>query len=316
VGDELVRRRRKVSAAVARLARRQLGLLTTQQARAHGVSGDRLERWARDGVLVRRYRGVYAVAGAPDGRDHRWLAILLAHGDRTMLSHRTAATLLGLEHGLDLGRVHLTTTSSRRRDLAHARLHTTRHLLDIEVETRGPFRTTSPARTVCDLAGELTEVDALRRVVAAAVRRGLVDVTSLHDAIARRQRFPGRAALRSVVAELSPLTIGTREELEWRFLHLTTRAGVPPTAVNHRVTDADGRVRYLDAVWLPEGVHAELDSRAHHGTLLDWHDDLRRENAVAIAGFHLCLRFSWWDVVERPDLVVDTIRRALAHARS
>jgi hypothetical protein len=180
------------------------------------------------------------------------------------------------------------------------------------VVARGPLRVTSVARTLCDLAGELVDPGCLRVLTAAAVRQGEVEPAQLHAAVRRRGRFPGRAAVRRVLDELSPLEATTRGELESRFLRLATAAGLAPTAMNHPVVDADGNRRLLDAVWLPEGVFAELDSRLHHGTLVDWHDDQRRENALAIGGFTVCLRFSWWDIQHHPGLVVATLRRALA----
>ena len=82
--------------------------------------------------------------------------------------------------------------------------------------------------------------------------------------------------------------------------------------MNLVVRDVDGGRRRVDAVWLPQRLPVELDSRQTHGTLLDWHDDLRRENAITLAGrWRPFLRFSWDDVVRRPAAVVDAVRRAL-----
>ena len=114
--------------------------------------------------------------------------------------------------------------------------------------------------------------------------------------------------------ELSPLEPWSRSALESRFLTITSAAGVGPTAMNHPVTDGDGRRRVLDAVWLPTPVFAELDSQAHHGTWADRNDDLRRENALALSGFTVCLRFTWQHLHDDPRWVVDTVRRALVVA--
>jgi very-short-patch-repair endonuclease len=94
-----------------------------------------------------------------------------------------------------------------------------------------------------------------------------------------------------------------------------TRAGLPPDAVNHPIRDATARRRELDAVYLEERLPIELDSRAYHGTLLDWHDDLRRENAIKLAGWRDPLRFSFADLRDRPDEVVALVRGALEEIR-
>lgn len=174
---------------------------------------------------------------------------------------------------------------------------------------------TTATRTICDLAGQLTEAD-LRRVVSAAVRRGLTSASRLREASARLGRFRGKRALDRIIDQLSPLEASSRAESESLFLRITTRAGIPPTSLNHRVRDAFGGIRYLDAVYLPERIPVELDSRGSHGTLLDWHDDLRRENAVVLAGWRDFLRFSYADLRDRPSEVVEVVHRALRAARA
>lgn len=297
------------------VARRQFGVASIEQLRAAGLSASTVAAWCERGLLVRRERGVYALTVVPDSREARWLVALLAAGPDAALSHRTAASLHGVDHRLPLDEIHLVAPRRRERVRPGLVLHESRGLAATEVVDRGPFRVTTLSRTLCDLAGDLASVQELRRVVASAVRSGATDVRRLERSIERRRRFPGRTALRRVVRELSPLEPLAREELESRFLSLTTAAGLAPTALNFHVVDGQGRHRYLDAVWLPERVYAELDSRSFHGTLVDWHDDLRRENAVAIAGWRLCLRFSWWDVVEHPDEVIATLEAALESVR-
>lgn len=210
--------------------------------------------------------------------------------------------------------VHLTVTVRRPAVRRGIVVHRSASLEADGVTNVGPLRATSVTRTLCDLAAEVDE-ERLRRLVAAAVRSGRASAGQLRAALARRRRFPGRTALRRIVDELSPLETLTRSELESLFVRITTAAGIPPTTLNVRVVDANGDVRYLDAVYLPEEVVIELDSLEHHGTLLDWHDDLRRENALALARTRVWLRFSYADLRDRPDEVVDTIRRALEQAR-
>src|SRR6056297_1268330 len=85
---------------LARLARRQFGVVTVAQAEALGLHRTDLHRLMRAGHLVPRFRGVYAMSGAPDSREARWFAAQAALGPRAVLSHRTAASVHGLAHGL------------------------------------------------------------------------------------------------------------------------------------------------------------------------------------------------------------------------
>jgi predicted transcriptional regulator of viral defense system len=314
-GERAVDRRRRLRVArerLARVARRQFGVVSAGQARAAGVSSVVLRTLVDDGVLQRRARGVYAFRAVPDSREARWMVASLLLGDRAVLSHRTAASVHGLPHGLRQDAVHVTVAGRWPAERPGIQLHATTVLSAASVTRVGRLPVTAVPRTLCDVAGELGDAAEVRRLVAAAVRTGAAQVDRIRGELADRGRFAGRTALRAALDELSPLEPQAREELESRFLRLTTRAGVPPTAMNHPVVDGFGRRRELDAIWLPHGVYAELDSRRYHGTLVDWHDDLRRENALSIAGFTVCLRFSWADLEGHADAVVDTIRRALA----
>lgn len=296
---------------LARVSQRQFGVFSASQARDAGIDADGLATLHERGLVLRRARGIYVMSAVADSSESRWLIAQLRHGASAVLSHRTAGSVHGLDHDLPLDAVHLTVPGRSGTQAAGRRLH--RGVLDpdSEVVVRGPLRVTSMARTLCDLAGELDDPERLRDLTAAAVRRGEVDPGKLRVVLGRRERFAGRGAMRWVLDELSPLEDTARGELESRFLRLTTAAGLAPTAMNHPVIDGDGKRRLLDAVWLPERVFAELDSRRHHGTLVDWHDDQRRENALAIGGYRVCLRFSWWDIERHPGLVLDTLRRVL-----
>ena len=299
---------------LSRHARRQLGIVTTQQAVSVGIDHHRLASLLSRGVLVRRFRGVYAFRGAPDSREARWLAAQFAIGRSAALSHGTAAAAHGLPIDRHDGRIHVIVGRYSRAAPPGVVVHESPNVEVATALRHGGLRVTSVARTLCDVAAGMPDAASLRQTVAAAVRSGQVTPDDVRREMELRRRFTGRAALRHVLEELSPLEAQARHELESLFLRVTTRGGVAPTAMNHRVTDADGRTRYLDAIWLPTGVYAELDSRRFHGTLVDWHDDQRRENAIGLAGFPICLRFSWWDLQRHPERVIETIRRALLAA--
>lgn len=300
---------------LAKLCRRQFGVFTWAQARAAGLHDSTIQQRIVRGRYRRLLPGVLAEAGAPDTWEARALAALLAVGGEAVLCRASAARVLDL----DVPRAATIAILVRTRTftgLGELAVHRTRRLDEAEdVATVGPLRTTTPARTIADLAGTL-EGDGLRRLVSQAVRTKATGATELRATASRLGRFRGKQALGALIDELHPLDRDCRSELETRFLRLMVGAGLPPTAMNHAVTDANGQRRVLDAVWLPQRLPVELDSRSSHGTLLDWHDDLRRENGVVLTGWRSFLRFSWEDVVTRPHQVVAAVRDALAAAEA
>jgi predicted transcriptional regulator of viral defense system len=306
--------RRAADRALARLARKQHGLFTTAQAIEVGLDSGVISRRLAAAHYERRWPGVYAIAGSPDGREARYLAALLLLGGDAALSHATAASVHGLEHRLAEDAIHLTVRQRTFTPRSTLRVHRSVVFTADDVVRVDGLRVTTVTWTLTDLA-RLVDVERLRRLVSAAVRAGQTDAERLRALLDRRRQLPGRARLVRIVDELSPLEEVTRGELESLFVRVMTRAGLPPDAVNHPIRDATARRRELDAVYLEERLPIELDSRAYHGTLLDWHDDLRRENAIKLAGWRDPLRFSYADLRDRPDEVVALVRVALGEIR-
>ncbi len=300
---------------LAALMRRQFGTCSRAQALACGIPDRTITNRLRSGRWRPLLPGVMAEAGTPDRWELRAMAALLAVGGEAVLARQSAARL----HGLDLP----PGVSPDLAVLVHNRtfpvlpegitVHRTRRLPWSDVAGRTGLPVTTPARTICDLAGQVGPI-ALRRTVADAVRQGLTTADELRSTVGGLGRIPGKRHLLEVCDELSPLEADCRSEVESAFLRLATRVGLPPTAMNHSIVDVHGHPRFIDAVYLPHHVPVELDSRAHHGTGVDWNDDLRRANAIVVTGWEPFLRFSWWDVRARPGQVVDILRAALARA--
>src|SRR5688572_22272834 len=82
--------------AVARLATRQHGVVTTAQLEALGIDRWATAKRARAGRLHRIHRGVYSVGHSRLTFRGRCLAAVLACGDGAAVSHRSAAALWAL----------------------------------------------------------------------------------------------------------------------------------------------------------------------------------------------------------------------------
>lgn len=307
--------RMEVEAAVAELQRQQLGLFTRAQAIEAGQSAKAVDGRVRRGRYRRLLPGVYGDAGLPDSWEVAALAAALWAGGDAVLARDSAARI----HGLPLPR--------RRGEMIHllvgdrcftARdgivVHRTGTLPGHHVTVVGAHPVTTATRTVCDLAATL-RVRPLRRLVAAAVRDQLTDAIALRSCLRELGPVAGTRALRVLIDELSPLDAQCRSEFESVYLRMARQYGIEPTAMNHPIRDDSGGRRYLDAVYLPEHVWVELDSKRFHGTLLDRNDDATRTASIQRAGVWADpLRFTWQDVTRRPAEVAAQVRGALAAA--
>lgn len=273
-------------------------------------------------TLVRRHAwgwyervavGVYRDVAVPGSERSTRFATLLAVARGAVLARETAGLVHGLGSTPPSTTVHVVVCCTCPHERPGTTVHRSLTLRDSHVTSVAGQPVTTATRTLCDLANVCGPVR-LRRLVAEAVRRGLTSAADLRTVMDQMGRFRGKAGLRDVVEQLSPLEPVSRSALESEFLSLTTSAGIPPTMVNHPVVDGSGQRRWIDAVYLPPGLPIELDSRLAHGSLLDWHDDLRRENDLALRGWLPFQRFNWFDVTQRGHLVVSQIKRALAAA--
>ncbi|MDQ3729606.1 MAG: endonuclease domain-containing protein [Actinomycetota bacterium] len=66
-------------------------------------------------------------------------------------------------------------------------------------------------------------------------------------------------------------------------------------------------------LWHAQRVVAEADSYTFHSHSRPWARDIGKTNELQLNGY-IVLRFTWFDVTERPAWVIGEIRRALAVA--
>jgi len=92
------------------------------------------------------------------------------------------------------------------------------------------------------------------------------------------------------------------------------RAGIGGWVLGHRVP-LPGRTAFVDLAFVAEHVGIEVDGWAWHQTPDRFRIDRRRQNGLVLAGWTV-LRFTWFDLTERPAYVIQEIRRALSASRS
>ena len=117
--------------------------------------------------------------------------------------------------------------------------------------------------------------------------------------------------MRSVLAERTADIAAPASELEERFVELVRAAGLPDPVRQLDVGDGQGWIGRVDFAYPHVGLLIELDGRQHHSALLDGRADARRDDRMHLGGGRHVDRFTWADIAERDDLVVDHLRGRL-----
>ncbi|TFV76725.1 hypothetical protein E4P39_07395 [Blastococcus sp. CT_GayMR19] len=249
------------------VAQRHSGVFTASDARRAGYAHPEIRQLCASGRWQRLRRGVYIAAddlarAAEQGRRHQLdcLAVLLAV-DRpsAAVSHRSAARLWGfpqLRRPADVVRLTDPTHGHDGRGF-----HVTRAPLDPrEVSIRGPFRLTTAARTLVDVAREEPLEDA---VVAmdGGLLAGRVTRQELRNAAERAATWRGgRRAARAVA-----LADGRAESpLETRGRLRIVGAELPSPELQVEIRAGSRLVGVVDAWFEAAAVAVEFDGRVKY----------------------------------------------------
>ena len=290
---------------LARIARGQLGLFTNRQAIEAGFRPRQLGHRVAAGLLEHLGQTVYGLPGHEPSWERTLLASVLAVGPEAIVSHLTAARLLGFD-GFSAGFPEITVPRWRRARTPLARVHTTELLPSTDVVTVGRFRATAGARTIIDIATRVNERQ-LTAAIGSAVRDGWTSEEVLVRRLAELGGHRGVGILRDALTG----PIG-HSYLERRFLALVRDAGIatPRTQVTYRAE----RVIRVDAVWEREHVVVEVMGHRYHCTALDLPRDAQRRIELQELGFEV-LEFTYADITQRPAYVVSRLSRTLRRRR-
>ena len=288
---------------VVSIARRQHGAITTPQLTAAGLTGDGIRHRVKKAWLRRIHRGVYLV-GPLETPLTRAMAAVLAYGDGALLSHCPAAVLWVLRPS-PANTLHVTVAGREVRSRDGIEAHSVRHLHPHDATRHDGIPVTSPARTLLDLATELSPRDLARAADEARVHH-LVTDDSLNEQFQRYPNHRGTAALSKAIQTGPQLT---RSEAERRLLELIRNARLPEPRTNARV----GR-HEVDFLWPEHDLVVEVDGYAFHSTRAAFERDRRRDAELQAAGYRV-IRFTWRQLVNEHEAVIATLAAALAQAR-
>jgi hypothetical protein len=297
-----------IEMAIRALAARQHGVVARRQLLALGLGAKAIAYRVRTKRPIRLGRGVYALGHAELRREGRVLATVLACPDGTVLSHRSAAAVLGIRpwsgtfveltvrgHGGQTARPGL-------------RVHRSADLPPHERTTVSAIPTTTLPRTLLDLAA-VVPAHHLRRAVERADQQELFDLRAVERTLDEHPGRPGRRALTALLADLRAHgTVATRSDLEAAMLQLCLDHGLPRPVVNH----FDGQ-RETDFRWPAQRLVVEVDGWAYHRSRTTFDGDRARDRASLRAGWRVA-RFSDRQLASDPRAVAQELHDLLRPA--
>jgi very-short-patch-repair endonuclease len=237
------------------------------------------------------------------------LAAVLACGDGAIVSHGSAAELLGLcDKRLPVIEVIPPNWSGRK--INGIRWHRVRLPLPDEIEMRDGVPCTTVSRTIVDMAGRSGWTQLRRLVEQAAILRRL-NVDEI-DRILSRGRRRGGPRLRTILApwrSMSEQRPRVRSRLEARLLPRLIEEGLPAPRTNVKLR-VDGHRFEIDLLWSEQLLAIETDGEETHGTRAAFQRDRKRDQILTAAGYRTA-RVTWRQVVDEPTAVVDRIARML-----
>jgi very-short-patch-repair endonuclease len=266
---------------IAKVARRQHGVVACAQLADAGIDRDAAIRRVRSGRLHRVHHGVYAVGHPSLSAEGRWMAAVLSVNG-AVLSHRSAAALWRLLPNSSEVVDVLIPHEARCRRRRGIRIHRSRTLTPELTSRRHGIPVTTPARTIADLR-RVVPPERLRRAIREAEVLGF---------------------------DLGPWAEPqlTRSELEHLFLRLCRRHRLPVPEANAPL----GRF-VVDFLWRNRSVIAETDGYRFHRGRQAFEDDRARVAELQMMGFEV-VRFTYRQVLDEPKRVAATLRALLARA--
>lgn len=261
--------------ALAKLVRKQHGVVARDQLLALGFSARAIELRVTQHRLWRVHDGVYALSPAALSNAARQTAALLAIRPDPLLSHNSSVARRGLMR--EGSKVHVSTSTRVPRRLDGVIVHRPRRI-DPEDRVRiDGVPMTSLARTYLDL-GQTLPYPQLQQVVEEGDRTDQLDIRALSEVIERYAGHRGCRPLRRIISDYL-WTPDANEGIERDFQLLLADFGLPTPQMNVVVEGLQ-----VDCWWPSSRFVVELDSRGWHRTWQAHERDRKRDAILLRAG--------------------------------
>ena len=301
-----------VNASWHALERRALsndGVFNLREARQEGVSLRQLERRTENGLLTYLHPSVYKIASYPETHRSRMRAAQRWVENVGWLSHRSAGELLEID-GCPKGCTEVSAYGGGRRSgrgvIVHRLLNSDRPKLQ---QRRDGFLISSPDRTLLDLCAVLPYRLA-DRAAEDLLRRQLISIDSMISTV---MMYGGRGRngsrnFRRIVDRKDDRDGAVRNKFESKMLRILKETG-EPFVPDHDIPYAGG-FHTVDFALTPLRLGIECHSMRWHRGEEKWRKDITRHRRLASLGWEI-LYFTWWEVIEEPQMVRAEIQKAL-----
>ncbi len=302
----------KHSHALSALASKQHGLVTHAQAITAGLTRTALSRLVRSGTWEQVRPRVFRKAAKSQTEEQALFSVCLWLGVGAVVSHRSAARLLGLD--LKKGELEVTTPPRFPGGAKGVVVHRSKSLEERDRRTIRGIPVTTGARTIIDLASEFDDEE-LAIIVEDAWRRKI----AAPDWIAQRLKELGKQARRTgalaeILADCRSRERAMESALEvrlWRLLKRHTLIPVP----HYEFRDDFGQPGHVDFAFPQHGLAIECDGYQTHGTREAFENDRLRAARLVSSGWRVMM-LTWKQVTEDPDKVIAIIKQALTFGRA
>lgn len=265
-----------------RLAKPQEWVIGIAQLYSLGFTADEIRGLVERHYLHRIHRGVYAVGHRPlTTRGWLWAAFL-ACSDESFLSHRTAIGIKGLCK-INPYDIHVTVIGSGSRHRPHVTIHRARLApYPGEVTRSGGLRVSSIYRALVEVAADESP-DELSRIIELGVRKNVLEVAKLEQAMDRHAGARGMAKLKDAFAAYRPRRFDKSDLERSVAAAIAADPAIPPPERNvHRT--AGGISWELDFFWSSERVALETDGSRYHLTPQDRERDRIKDAKLMAEG--------------------------------
>lgn len=302
-------RRGEIWRLMARIAEGQHGVISRDQLREAGLTEAAIKHAIATGRLYPLFRSTFAVGHRRHERHSRLLAAALACGEGTVISHGTAAVLLGLwEFWPADVEVIAPVEAGRKIQGIRRRFVPTPRPEQRMLKAGVPC--TTPSRTIVDVA-RLAGAKLLADTVEQAAVLQVLDVSEI-DGILLEGRRGGEKKLHRVLEpwrRYSP-RIRVRSRMEAKMLPLLTHHSLPIPECNEKLRIGHETFE-VDFLWRRQKVVVETDGGRFHGTPVAQARDAHRNRVLARAGYRVP-RIGWAEFRDEPDRAIAEVRRFLS----
>lgn len=284
-----------------------MGLITLRQSMGTEMPYRTVRRRVTSGAWIELFPGVYSIGpGVASPRRTALAATLWLPGSAG--SHRYA----GAEWDLDCvppGFVEV--TAPHEATHPEVIVHESSFSLIGQTKVHEGVRITDVERTLLDL-GRFLHPKQLELALEDACRRGITSTETFEQRFHewRRQGRTGVTNWRRVLEGRDRAVMDSHTRFERRLMQLIRGSDLPKPRAQFEIYEDDRFVARPDAAYPEFRIAIEAQSVTFHSGREAWERDLRRQTKLAAAGW-LVLYFTYRQMTQEPDFVINEIRRAL-----